>query len=184
MPDVEVAAPISVVGFMMNNLGSIAVRIEPYLPNNLYEMKIGWYGDEAVVQEFPTPSAYFAESDDNFLFNDFLKGDLSFSGAGMVGDWASLNIGSLPPQWILVAGIDPEAEAKLIGLDEAIEEGDYLQNEELKVGLDGVKQKAVKIPLLVNRQSFINLGVEILLRKLPIQSEDVEKLKEDESNEE
>ncbi len=184
MPDVEVAAPISVVGFMMNNLGSISVRIEPYLPNNLYEMKIGWYGDEAVVQEFPTPSAYFAESDDNFLFNDFLKGDLSFSGSGMVGDWVFLNIGSLPPQWILVAGIDPEAEAKLIGLDEAIEEGDYLQNEELKVSLDGSKQqKAVKIPLLVNRQSFINLGVEILLRTLPIQSEDVEKLKEDESNE-
>lgn len=182
LPDVEIAAPISTIGFMMNDLGSIAVKIEPYLPNTLYELKIGWHGEEAIIQDFPTVSAYFAEGEDDSLFNDFLRGDLSFTGSGMLGKWVFLNLGSLPPQWILVAGIDPEAEAKLIGLDSAIEEGSYLKSEQIETGFDQLEQRmAAKIPLIVNRQTYVNLGVDLKVRTIPIQAEDILKLKNDSS---
>ncbi len=73
---------------------------------------------------------------------------------------------------VLVVGIDPEAEARLSGLDHALVSGRYLDPEVgaesgLPYGAGGPEGKSYpRIPVLLNRSSFTGMGLRVTVEEL------------------
>lgn len=165
--DVEVAAPVATVGYFLNTTGAIFVNLDPGEVNTLYRFTISWLGDDPSLKNEDPQISYFATSD--FWKNVFAGGDL-VNDLVMRSDqqWALMLIGIIPSQWVLVAGIDPQQEAQLIGLDTAILAGEYLQDAPLSEGLEN-RTKKVKIPLIINNQNYTSLGVSLKIETLPLE---------------
>lgn len=75
-----------------------------------------------------------------------------------------------------IAGIDPEQEAKLVGLDQAIIQNDsssrYLTNEDKSVKniitLGGFETEIVDIPVIINHQSFTDTDIHYTIERLDL----------------
>ncbi|HAF60899.1 MAG TPA: hypothetical protein DCK95_01065 [Anaerolineaceae bacterium] len=167
--DVEVAAPVATVGYFVNYTGSIIVRVDPWEENTLYQIRTKWLGDTPELQGAPEQYSYFAIA--NNARDVIIEGNLFHTLAVRANaKMAELVIGYIPSQWVLVAGIDPQQETQLIGLDEALIEGDYLKDEPLSPGWDSVSGKRVsKVPLIINDQTYSRLGVSIRIDDLPLE---------------
>ncbi|NMC46892.1 MAG: M28 family peptidase [Chloroflexi bacterium] len=166
--EVEVAAPVATVGYFVNSTGAVFVRLDPGEVNTLYRITFTWSGDDPTLQDEETQVAYFATTDfsRNYILRGNLAVDLAMSPAQQ---WALMNIGIIPSQWVLVAGIDPEQEAQLIGLDTALLAGDYLEDAPLEEGLENRTTKKVKIPLIINNQNYTELGISMKIEALPLE---------------
>ena len=166
--DVEVAAPVATVGYFVNFTGAVLVRLDPGEVNTLYRFTFNWSGDDPTLQNEEAQIAYFATTD--FSENIFAEGDLFIDLLmSSTQQYALMNIGILPSQWVLVAGIDPQQEAQLVGLDTAILAGAYLEDAPLAEGLEN-RTKKTKIPLIVNDQNYTELGVSMKIEALPLEN--------------
>ena len=151
LQDVEVAAPVSTIGFFRNVIGSVSLEVPPQTEPSLYKFTMGitstnGYRDvglSSIVKYLPlgppprelnlnseasadllTKSVYLTEATPN----------ISVAPDGS----ALIQLGNPPVVWTLVAGIDPAAERRLTQLDEAIVERSYLADNDgtttVKVG--------------------------------------------------
>jgi hypothetical protein len=173
MDDVEIAAPISMIGSVFNNmnLGKINVS-EP----GIYRMKTIETVDTGASEDIEEGAYYFTVGG----WDPMSAG----RGYGVGTNPGDLSYGTE----ILVAGIDPEQEAELVGLDGAIVPGDASRYfkiddkpEELQTGDDLTE---TEIPVIMSNREFIDGKIEYVIEKLELpfeaaeQSETMEMVKE------
>ncbi|WHX24560.1 hypothetical protein QNH47_10145 [Virgibacillus halodenitrificans] len=153
LKEVAVAAPISVLGY-----------------TELYVS----FKDKFKISE---PGLYrytITKTHDNGLFNEELKNMDAYFVEGWAGTdfdldfGASRNEGFTLRQNQLIVGIDPEEEAKLVGLDDAVLKSDtsrYFNNSDVTVKESGFDRSYI-LPVLLNNSSFANNKYQVELERL------------------
>ena len=172
IPGVDVAAPIATVGYFT------------------------WLGDTKPIGQITEPGAYVLE--EKYQFGDPGTPDrtqvsyyLISPGEPMNGNQDSngvtLHVNPPPDTMssnkyqtgILVAGIEPSQEAKLIGIDKAVINGEYLKDNEplspvpyLNVHsfceVDPCPEVEINLPMLVNDTPYIEMTVQATLKRLSL----------------
>lgn len=164
---VEVAAPVATIGFLHNDTGGVDLQFQAQ-PNALYRSEVSVLAPGEPRQMLSHQVGYFAFLSDasGGLPRLFSYGLTGMSGAG---ENCKVNLGMLPPLWTLIAGIDPEQEAKLISLDR-VTEGQYLPaGEALRETYDRTfRRKAMEIPLLISKDVFLDFGLTVGVQTVPL----------------
>jgi putative ABC transport system permease protein len=155
---VEVAAPVSTIGYFRNSIGSVTLEVPPQTEPSLYRFSMvitstNGYRDVGLNTYLkylplgpPPPgndgTGTQAETDE-FVRSVYLTeatGNVSFGPDGSV----SAQVVARPPVvWTLMAGIDPAAERRLTHLDAAIVEHRYLSDND---GITTVKVGGNSVP--------------------------------------
>ncbi|WKA56581.1 FtsX-like permease family protein [Planococcus shixiaomingii] len=158
MSDVEIAAPIAMIGSDTN-------YVELENPNitepGIYRMKM--------IEETNTG----AEIDVNEMSFYVTAGSWQPGGAVAIDYGISPGIPNLAyGTSIMIAGIDPEAEAAMAGLDKAIIPSDssrYFNEEDTSYALGEVMGVTeYKIPVLISNQDFVDAKITYSFEKLDI----------------
>lgn len=170
--EVEIAAPISMMGYVLNDVQMAQLSVtEP----GIYRLK-----EEEVVKT----GAKDEVDGGNYYFT--IGGGREYSmdpGYGVGASPGSLSYGTE----ILVAGIDPEQEAKLVGLDHAIVKGKgsrYFSetDEVMDTPLEGDLTDTT-IPVILSDREFVDGEIHYTVEKLDLdfdpasQSETMERVK-------
>ncbi|MGR3765792.1 FtsX-like permease family protein [Rossellomorea sp. NS-SX7] len=157
MDDVSIAAPISMIGYVYNFIDFEKAEIsEP----GVYRMKMIETVDTGAGKEVSEGETYFTVGG-----WDATRAGKEYGVSGYSGE---MSYGTE----ILVAGIDPEQEAKLVGLDKAVvagKAGRYFKEsdkpEEFPVG-DGLVD--TRIPILMSNKEFIDGEMSYVFEKLDL----------------
>jgi cell division protein FtsX len=163
---VEVAAPVSSIGYLLNDTGGIDFGIPQPEPGTVYqaEYELRDASGEIISRE----TGYVAIPTDL----EMNPGNYATYGiqSGFIGPHGEFdgNLGQLPVMWTLVAGIDPAAEAKLTGLDQVIQGGFLPQENTLQQTINTTygNQKAAKIPVIISEHSFLDDNLIIRVKAL------------------
>jgi hypothetical protein len=177
--DVAVAAPIAVIG----NTSAIVTfdtldrrTLEP----GVYSMTFKTMSDNGYrKEERDTTTVYFTSKE---WFPP--KGDVpeAYFPYGLVG-WPGILFGQTNQ---LIVGIDPEQEAKLVGLDQSVvkmgfsryfRDEDKVTESEGNHALNGKPFTMSHIPLLVSSEPFVNETYEFTMKKLDLPFSDQETAK-------
>jgi putative ABC transport system permease protein len=166
--DIEVAAPISVLGY---------TQLMVHFKNTFDVTDPGIY---RIVSK---------TNHDNGLFNQVVNEEVYYDTVGWLGHIADLDFGASDYQGFilrqnqLMVGIDPVEEAKLVGLDEAMDSGHYFNNMET-VKKDKELNIIEGVPIIINKNSFADSVYTVEMQKLDIpfetptqQSESAEKIR-------
>lgn len=154
---VEVAAPVATIGYLRNASGAITVQIPPQNETSFYRVSVAISSTNGYrMTQVANLNQYFvvkprgpsatdgattnppAKRETNILLTTVDKYGEPDSAAVQAG------IMSPPDAWTLVAGIDPDAESKLSGLDKAVVNGQYLKSN------DGFSTEKVPDPRTTN----------------------------------
>lgn len=148
MNDITVAAPISVLGFttvgitMNERFNTTNTGIYKYKVTETYNDGLGL----KTIQDIETYGAVnYKGSSEGLGFWTDDKGDISLS------------------QYQLIVGIDPEEEAKLVGLEDAVQLSDtsrYLYQNEDAIFNERV-ERVFELPVLINDKSFSNSKFQV-----------------------
>lgn len=167
IPGIEVVAPIAMIGYVPNLFLTDAhgVLSEPgaYVLDELLTI------DDGAHQYHNTISTYY-------LTNSSISYGLAQSNGPIPQPLGSEVQGYLFVPFLL-AGIDSQEEAALVGLDEALVEGQYLFEEEpIQLGTyaGSIFQSGtprIKVPALINITPYINFKMHIELRLLSLPQE-------------
>ena len=172
LEDIEIAAPISMMGYVFNDvqMGQLDVT-EP----GIYRLK-----EEEVVKT----GAKDEVDGGNYYFT--IGGEREYSmdpGYGVGGTLESLSYGTE----ILVAGIDPEQEAKLVGLNGAMVKGNgsryFSDQDEVMDTPQDAGLTDTTIPVILSNREFVDGEIHYTVEKLDLdfdsasQSETMEKVK-------
>jgi cell division protein FtsX len=169
LPEIEVAAPVATVGFLLNSTGGIVIELQGASPGVLYRSEMTIASSDGTPTELHRSESYFGISPDSqpegsslfsFGVHDALQGP-----SGLI----VVEVGQLPVLWTLVAGIDPCEESALVHLDR-VTQGGYLPvaqtlSETIDMAFGG--RRATRIPLIVSNTAFLNLSVFLKLQSLP-----------------
>lgn len=176
IPGVEVAAPIAMIGHIPQVVrGEQLATLEPaggYLLEERFFLSDGVLGSTDPVW---TRLTYFLNDPGS---------PLRFQPARASSSPLILNhLGPVAAHWgfpFLIAGIDPEQEAALIGLDKTVIEGTYLRSDsplsERPWDLPGDgPEKLITIPAIINTKTYVQVRLEAQLFRieLPQGSSDV-----------
>ena len=174
IPDVEVAAPIAMLGYM--NRGSMGVAIQEDLPAGIYRVSASagiLAGEEYVIEASLTP--YYAlhtpESSDILgLSSTKYEGwaeelqrlhlSITISGASPIMDAFLVPLPSSHDR-MLIAAVDPEQEAKLVHLDDMLVSGSYLPQDPPLI----IDHERLFVPVLFNIHDYIRQVLSIQLEK-------------------
>lgn len=165
--NIEIAAPISMIGYASYTVNFQPIEIEE---NGIYRQRLEQIMDNG-VQDINTTSDYY-----------FAYGDWPVTEENLAGKGSEYGVGSTPNYLsvytqALLAGVDPEQEAKLVGLEEAvIPTGDsrYFRGEDAGIrtndtsGLD-----SIRFPVIVSTHAFDDKQVEFTLERLDIPFDEV-----------
>jgi hypothetical protein len=174
LPDVEVAAPVATVGFLLNDTGSINVDLLDAEPGVVYKFQTNLLELGETPPELESNSGYFG------FPPDVHQGEYSYFNLGISNGITSppnqitAQIGNLPVLWTMIAGIDPLEESMLVGL-ESVVQGEYLPSD---TALDETVdnrfggRKAAEIPLIVSENAFIDLSLSMTLESFPLDDEE------------
>lgn len=172
--DVEVAAPIAMLGYM--NRGSMGVAIQEDLPAGIYRVSASagiQAGGEYVTGASLTP--YYAlhtpESSDILgLSSSKYEGwadelrrlhlSITMGGASPITDAFLVPLPSSHDR-MLIAAVDPEQEAKLMHLDDMLVSGNYLPQDPSLI----IDHEILFIPVLFNIHDYIQQVLSIQLEK-------------------
>jgi len=179
--DIEVAAPVATIGFLQNDTGTVNFEFESEI-DTLYRCKV--IIEKPNLKKLCHHEGYFMihAFGESFTFNlDSFTYEEIFDGKTRV----ITDLTQLPVLWTLVAGIDPNEEAKLVDLDN-VYSGVYLPSDgELKEGEDFTfRRKATIIPILVSKNAFLDLNCKIEVKTVQLTEKDVQSLLRSESKEE
>lgn len=160
LKDVQVAAPISVIGFTGYDVVLKQINIEP----GLYRYTIIDTDNNGALKTDSTASFYFATG--NWRVQEFSDYNF-FNMVEFDGKLKGYNR-------VVLAGIDPVQEAKLVGLDKAViklgngryfDEMDQASTGEI-MGLDGVKN--TYFPVLMSNRSFVDKKITYKIEQLDL----------------
>lgn len=176
--NVDIAAPLAVMGYVYNDIIFEGLKLPE---NGIYRISNQTTSRSGIHEETEQREGYttkgFAlniDSKDAFVKRDFLEnyGLGYFSGDIYVKDER------------LLVGVDPEQEAKLVGLDEAIlpfDSSRYFQvkdNPLIKSNSngDGVTLPVFTLPVLVSSQPFVDKTSSFRIEKLDLPAETNEQM--------
>lgn len=172
--DVEVAAPVSTIGYLLNSTGGINLSIPIPQPGTVYKLE---YVLKDQLGNLVAAQTGFVAVGVEYQSNPGMFATYGSTG-GSRGPRGELfnTIGQLPVMWTLVVGIDPVAEAALTGLDQAVS-GEFLpQGQDLeqtiRVAFD--HQKASKIPIIISSQSFLDQTLQVNIESLDLSTEELD----------
>lgn len=201
LPGVEIAAPVATIGYLSNIAGNIGISFPPQTETSLFKASIdisstNGYRTSPVMQR---DDYYILQTPPNPLPDYYLDDVviLSTSPGLANGDSpGSIDVSITPPPilWTLVAGIDPDAESALTGLNGTIINGKYLSpndgyatkkvpepksaediNDARESGGHGenmINRRANKdgpdIPIMFSASSYISLPVTINVERLAL----------------
>ncbi|MCC5801002.1 FtsX-like permease family protein [Rossellomorea vietnamensis] len=154
MDDVKIAAPISVMGYVFNDV-------------QMGELNITEPGIYRLNQKETVQTGAKAEVNDGNYYFTVGGGQYSMDRAYGVGE----SIGELSyGTQVLVAGIDPEQEAKLVGLDNAMVDGKgsryFSENDEvMDIPLEG-NLNNISIPVILSNREFVDGEINYTVEKL------------------
>ncbi|MCX7681102.1 MAG: hypothetical protein N2508_03900 [Anaerolineae bacterium] len=166
MPDVEIAAPVAMLGYIME---SIPVNITQTLSPGAYELGEILVVDDGIhLRRNSRSTRYYIGWD----VPAQLRPDDLRAGSLPLFSWPDR-----PPEAsfivaLLVAGIDPPQEAELAGIDQAILKGTYLTTEEPLHSLRGHHPwgdnpvTIYEIPVLINVTPYVSVTVQAELKRL------------------
>jgi putative ABC transport system permease protein len=155
MKDVEVAAPISIVGYAM--LGVVLEEKLNFKEPGIYRVR----------EEIITETGLTKEKSYNTSFYTVRGNEQPLSPAhGLHYQYK----GELAPKdFNLLVAIDPEQEAKLVGLNNSVlnsNQSRYFDTEDKSVAKKGTN--GIDIPVLINTQSFNRGYHQYTIEKLPV----------------
>jgi hypothetical protein len=190
IPGVDIAAPIAMVGFVAT--AASWIQALPHERAAAYQVTVTSTGD-AGESHYPVDDRYLVvEPDGGIRPTDMFKGKgvlmtphgslacdqalqcfaprlcldetCSQSGASLPGfDIATASYSLYVIQPLVIAGIDPEAEAHLAGLDRCVVQGRYLTARDDPVDLDptGTTTNLERIPVLRSGRSFVDEALRL-----------------------
>ncbi len=160
MPQVEVAAPVATLGYLLNTTGQISFELPPAEPDALYHLTVELSGS---AKEFRRrwENFFMLGPERNGVRMTQFAGDIPTT--TIEGGFLSFNLGELPMQWTLLAGIDPEQEARLVGLPDTLTAGNYLPLQpglKSSISYNGPQpQKVPEIPIIISQNAFLGDAV-------------------------
>ncbi len=174
LSDVDIAAPISMMGYVYNqvNMGQLSIT-EP----GIYRLK-----EKEVVQTGAKEDVN--EGDFYFTIGGWDATQTMDKGYGVGYFSGELSYGTQ----VLVAGIDPEQEAKLVGLDKAMVKSQasryFSEKDEVTDFPVGDNLTDSAIPVIMSDREFVDGEIQFIVEKLDIpfeaeiQSETMERVKQ------
>ncbi len=170
IPDVEVAAPIAVLGYM--DRGYTGVTIMDPLPAGIYRIS----GSVGIVEggQYTTTAqlaSYYAMhlgeklTDNNYTgsWDEFVRLRLAITmmGADPIEEGFEIRLPKTGDR-MLIAAIDPEQEARLVHLDDMLVSGKYLPQDPPLTIYHGY----LYIPVLFNIHDYIQQTISVQLERL------------------
>jgi len=174
IPEVEVAAPIAMLGYM--NRSKMGVAIQEDLPPGIYRVSAsdgilasGEFVTEASLTPYyalHTPEAIgswsLSSSRYDGLMDELQRLHLSITlgGASPIMDAFLVYLPSAHDR-MLIAAVDPEQEAKLVHLDDMLVSGSYLPQDPPLI----IDHSYLYVPVLFNIHDYIQQVLSIQLEK-------------------
>ncbi len=176
MEDIDVAAPIAMIGFMNNSIEMNSLTISQ---PGVYRLKITDETDTGAGIRKDGGNTYFTVG--NWQPEGLGK---EYGASPFMGE-QSLEMGSE----VMIAGVDPEAESALVGLDQSVlEEGGsrYFKPDDQAevVEYEDEDFTQTRIPVLLSNREYVESKVTYTLEKLDLpfstdeQAKTMEKVKE------
>lgn len=164
MENVDVAAPVAIIGYTQLNVNLPNMLKIP--DQGLFRLTHRQFDETGLEREMISEEVVHIANGTNELLPRGI-GLLPFDQVGNAVTPGSLN---------LIVAVDPDEEAKLVGLDQAITSSSYFSTDDRAVSLS-IEQKHVRMPILVNPASFNNGYHEYELEQLdvPFSSSDDQK---------
>lgn len=165
LPNVDVAAPIATIVDL-----HYYFKVAPYEydGNGIYRLNNHYRIDDGIQSDIYTETIYLAFGDWNVLYENLIDKPEDYPIIdGIADDFITI------PQTLLLAAIDPEQEAKLVGLDEAIIDigsGRYF-NPDDKVHMEILPDSdtpLIDIPIIMSNHSYSNHELTVTFEKLDI----------------
>lgn len=135
MPDIEIAAPVAAIGYLRNIAGNIGITIPAESESQLLRVGVeisstnGYKANTLVSQNeyYQMNPGGWAKADADPKTVMPLTTAPGFTQAEAPGSVAA-TVHTPPVMWTLVASVDPMSERRLVGLDQAIVQGQYLSD--------------------------------------------------------
>lgn len=169
IPEVEVAAPIAMLGYLDREGPKFAIHTP--LPDGIYRVSATaaiWDGYRTLNATLPEP--YYAlycqhipREYEGGLWDEMLRLGLAMGG---VADFRGF-VASTPSfeDKLLLAAIDPEQEARLVHLDQMVVKDDYLPTDApLLLGRDGFPI----VPVLLNVHDYVSETISIRIEQVDV----------------
>ncbi|MBY6038057.1 ABC transporter permease [Fictibacillus nanhaiensis] len=173
MDSIEIAAPIAMIGFTNNDVKLDQVNVT--IPG-VYRLKMTEMNNNGVIKEIDEGDFYFTVGKWKPSDSGKEYGTAEFDG--------SLSYGS----YLLLAGVDPEEEAKLVGLDKAIIKSEnsryFIKGDTAEeISLDATI-KDTSIPVIMSKKEYADSRISFVVEKLdiPFQSGEQQKSMENVRN--
>jgi|GEM_PF-1169079 len=177
LQDVEVAAPVSTIGYLRNTIGNVALNTPPQTEPSLYRFSMTITSTngyrEAGINTYlkylplgpPPPGMAGITGPTTDAQTDELVRSVNLTEVPQFATFlpdgsAIFQVASPPIIWTLVAGIDPSAERRLTGLDTAIVERNYLADN------DGITTVGVGGNTLGSKPDPLDLSQDVRNRRL------------------
>jgi len=169
LPGIEVAAPIATLSYF-----DIVLDLHPFssgrlsIPEpGLYFQRTTFEVDDNVQKHISVSQRYYYFSPEAIELPQDAVVDNYAQGLWMLyqpaEDYGSVEYNSNYLMPVLLAAIDPEQEAKLVGLDKAMTRGHYLEADGVpeRIDLSGANGNTTyyKIPLIFNEHSYVQARV-------------------------
>lgn len=160
IPGVDVAAPVSSVGWFTLGGPGITVNLKDVTPDAVYRLTM-----DVVVEgrSITRAVAFFSLPSPGGKAVAIGAGDWQYANNG---DSAQLNLGQLPSTWGLVTAIDPLAEDRLVGLSGHLVDGTLPERGLLKVFDSQYQREATQIPVLVTNRSPVPGTVSVAVQRI------------------
>lgn len=177
IPGVDIAAPIVMVGYLSAGVGGQEIEFPDEPGVYLVE-------ERTVVNDGMTEQISPGSWKKTFFFDGSSTASSSDTGSptkqfgNLVIDHPGRTFGGMVSYPFLLAAIDPEQEARLLGLDQAMVSGDYLNNSDSldlelftlgganpgALGQD--PRRMINLPILINAKQYIQLSYQLELKKV------------------
>jgi hypothetical protein len=155
MPGIDVAAPVAMIGYLYYGVNFKTLNITN---NGIYRVTVTYKDNNGVTT---------SKNESNIYFPVGWRPSISDSHETGLADFRNL-IADVP---VLVAGIDPDQEAKLIGLDKAmVDDGtsQYLDKNDSVSRTKGESFDRAQIPVIMNNQVYTNEETIYKIEKLDL----------------
>lgn len=171
IPGVEIAAPIAMIGYADYKVNFGYAKL---LEDGIYRRVMETSVDNGLGKKTDSWNSYFVSD----VWSNLNRG----SEYGVGSPYPDLTVNSLS----LLAGIDPEQEAKLVGLNDAIlslGSSRYFEDSD-GYYFNGINGGHHEFPIIVNKQSYVDKVEKIIFERLDIDitnvnsNEVMEKVKE------
>jgi hypothetical protein len=159
IPGIEVAAPVSALGWMKQDDVSVGVQVDTPSADDILRFDIRTEIDGEVAESATSFISVDPDDPNNLLL--FFGGEQ----AAMGPDGLEVALGALPSGWGLVVGVDPVQEAGLIGLPQYVN-GDYLRPGLSTVNDQAYGGVATGIPVLTAETTRVGGNVRVEIHRI------------------